>query len=120
MKLRLAAAAVALAAAGQTAQAETVYVSNEKDNTITVVDGATLRWELEAVPEGTVLRLDERVASVDEAVEGGWLVGLHLSFARLEPALAGTPVPWDWDALAVAWDRYADQGLAIPGQAPRP
>ena len=41
------------------------------------VEGATLRWELEAVPEGTVLRLHEHVASVDEAIEGGWLVGLH-------------------------------------------
>jgi uncharacterized protein YndB with AHSA1/START domain len=84
------------------------------------VDGATLRWQLEEVPEGTVLRLDETVSSVDEAVEGGWLVGLHVSFSRLEPALAGSPVPWDWDALAVAWDRYADCGLAIPGEAPRP
>ena len=57
---------------------------------------------------------------VEEAVEGGWLVGLHLSFSRLEPALAGAPVPWDWDALELAWARYAEQGLAIPGAAPRP
>ncbi|HEX4866424.1 MAG TPA: SRPBCC family protein [Acidimicrobiales bacterium] len=84
------------------------------------VDGATLRWELEAVPEGTVLRLHEHVPSVDQAIEGGWLVGLHLSFSRLEPAIAGAPVPWDWDALAVAWARYAERGLAIPGAAPRP
>lgn len=84
------------------------------------VEGATLRWELQAGPEGTVLWLHERVASVDEAIESGWLVGLHLSFARLEPAIAGTPVPWDWDALAVAWARYAEHGLAIPGAAPTP
>lgn len=84
------------------------------------VDGATLRWELEAVPEGTVLRLEERIADADEAIEGGWLVGLHISFSRLEPAIAGTPVPWDWDALAVAWARYAEHGLAIPGEAPQP
>jgi len=84
------------------------------------VEGATLRWELEPVPEGTVLRLHEHVASVEEAIEGGWLAGLHLSFSRLEPALAGTPVPWEWEALYVAWDRYAAKGLVIPGAAPRP
>ena len=76
--------------------------------------GATLRWELEAVPEGTVLRLHEHVPSVDDAIEGGWLVGLHMSFSRLEPAIAGSPVPWDWDALGVAWARYEAHGLAGP------
>lgn len=84
------------------------------------VEGATLLWELEAVPEGTVLWLHERVASAEEAIEGGWLAGLHMSFARLEPAIAGTPVPWDWDALELAWARYAEQGLAVPGESPRP
>ena len=56
----------------------------------------------------------------EEAIEGGWLVGLHLSFSRLGPALAGAPVPWDWDALAAIWERYAEQGLAVPGAAPGP
>lgn len=79
-----------------------------------LAEGATLRWELEAVPEGTVLRLHEYVPNVDDAVAGGWLVGLHLSFARLEPALAGSPAPWDWDALSVAWARYEANGLAGP------
>ena len=84
------------------------------------VPGAVLRWVLEAVPEGTVLWLHERVASVEEAIEGGWLAGLHLSFARLEPAIAGSPVPWDWDAIPDVWERYAAKGLAIPGAAPTP
>jgi uncharacterized protein YndB with AHSA1/START domain len=79
-----------------------------------LAEGATLRWELEAVPEGTILRLHEHIPNVDDAIAGGWLVGLHRSFARLEPALAGSPVPWDWDALSVDWARYEEQGLAGP------
>ena len=33
------------------------------------------------------------------------------------PALAGRPEPWDWDALAVAQAHYADLGLAAPVDA---
>ena len=83
-------------------------------------DGGVIRFErhlpypVEAVPEGTVLRFDQRVASVDEAVEGCWMVGMYTSLARLEPALAGAPVPWDWDAFAAARAHYAELGLASP------
>jgi uncharacterized protein YndB with AHSA1/START domain len=78
------------------------------------VNGVTLRWDLEAVPEGTVLRFRQLVPDVDEAVEGCWLVGLHHSMDRLEPALSGAPVPWDWDAFGAARARYAEVGLAAP------
>ena len=36
------------------------------------------------------------------------------SLARLEPALAGAPVPWDWDAFGAARAHYAELGLAAP------
>ena len=82
------------------------------------VDGVILRWDLEAVPEGTVLRFHQHVPNVDEAVEGCWMVGLHHSLDRLEPALAGAPIPWDWDAFAARQARYAEQGLApTPSEA---
>ena len=35
----------------------------------------------------------------------------------LEPSLAGRPLPWDWDAFAVAREHYAGLGLAAPVDA---
>jgi uncharacterized protein YndB with AHSA1/START domain len=78
------------------------------------VDGVTVAWELESVAEGTVLRFDQHVANVDEAVEGCWIVGMHTSLLRLPPALAGAPAPWDWDAFADLRAHYAEHGLAAP------
>ena len=78
------------------------------------VDGVTLRWDLEAVPEGTVLRFSQHVPNVDDAVEGCWIVGMHTSLLRLQPALSGAPAPWDWDAFAALRAHYADDGLAAP------
>ena len=52
-----------------------------------------------------------------EAIDNCYLVGLQASLARLEPALAGRPEPWDWDAFAVAQAHYADLGLAAPVDA---
>jgi uncharacterized protein YndB with AHSA1/START domain len=74
--------------------------------------GATMRWELESVDAGCVLRLTHFVTDVPSAMENGFVVGLHTSLSRLEPCLAGRPVPWDWDAFAEARARYADLGLA--------
>ena len=79
-----------------------------------VVPGSTLRWEIEAVDAGCVLRLTQHVSDVAAAIDGCWIVGLHTSLSRLEHSLAGTPVPWDWDAFAAARARYADAGLAAP------
>ncbi len=76
--------------------------------------GSTIRWELEAVESGCVLRLTQHVSDVAEAIDGCWLVGLHTSFSRLEPALAGVPVSWDWDAFAETQANYAAAGLAAP------
>jgi hypothetical protein len=78
------------------------------------VEGVTVRWELASAPQGTVLRFDQLVANVDEAVEGCWMVGMYTSLARLEPALAGAPVPWDWDLFGAARAHYAELGLAAP------
>ena len=74
--------------------------------------GSTLRWELEAVDTGCILRLSHLVPNVQEAIDNCYLVGLQTSLARLEPSLAGRPAPWDWDGFAAARAHYADLGLA--------
>jgi uncharacterized protein YndB with AHSA1/START domain len=79
--------------------------------------GSSMRWELEAVDTGCILRLSHTVPDVQEAIDNCYLVGLQASLARLEPCLAGRPEPWDWDAFAVAQAHYADLGLAAPVDA---
>ena len=79
--------------------------------------GSLLRWELEPTDDGCILRMAHFVTDVDAAVERGYVVGLHTSLSRLEPCLAGRPVPWDWDAFAAAQARYARLGLAAPVEA---
>ena len=79
-----------------------------------VAPGSTLRWEIEAVDSGCILRLTQHVSDVIAAIDGCWVVGLHTSLSRLEPCLAGAPAPWDWGAFADAQARYADAGLAAP------
>ena len=76
--------------------------------------GSLLRWELEAVETGCVLRLSHFVTDVDGAVERCYVVGLHASLSRLVPCLEGRPVPWDWAAFATAQDAYAVDGFAPP------
>lgn len=83
------------------------------------VPGTTLRWDLEAVDAGCVLRLTQHVTDVAAAIDGCWIVGLHTSFSRLEPMLAGSPIPWDWDAFADSQAHYAADGLA-PEPEPEP
>jgi uncharacterized protein YndB with AHSA1/START domain len=74
--------------------------------------GALLRWELEAVETGCVLRLSHFVTDVPMAIERCYVVGLHASLSRLEPCLAGVPVPWDWDGFARDQQAYAAVVLA--------
>lgn len=76
--------------------------------------GSRMRWELEALDTGCILRLSHMVPDVTEAIDNCYLVGLFTSLARLEPCLAGQPVPWDWDLFATARARYAGLGLAAP------
>ena len=76
--------------------------------------GSSMRWEIEAVDTGCILRLSHVVPDVHEAIDGCYLVGLQASLARLEPSLAGRPESWDWDAFAVAQAHYAGLGLAAP------
>lgn len=77
--------------------------------------GSRMRWELEPVPTGCILRLSHHVPDAQEAIDNCYLVGLQTSLARLEPGLAGHPVPWDWEAFATARAHYAALGLASPG-----
>jgi uncharacterized protein YndB with AHSA1/START domain len=74
--------------------------------------GSLMRWELEAVDTGCVLRLSHFVTDPSAAIGQCFVVGLHTSLSRLEPCLAGSPAPWDWDAFAEAQAHYASLGLA--------
>ena len=79
--------------------------------------GSRMRWELEAVDTGCILRLSHVVPDVQEAIDNCYLVGLQTSLDRLEPSLAGRPEPWDWDAFAAAQGQYAEHRLAAPVDA---
>ena len=79
---------------------------------------SAVRWELESVDAGCVLRLSHFVTDTDTAIDNCYVVGLHHSLARLAPCLAGRPIAWDWDAFAEAQAHYADIGLAAPLDAP--
>jgi uncharacterized protein YndB with AHSA1/START domain len=74
--------------------------------------GSRVLWELEPSGDGCVLRLSHFVADPATAIENCYAVGLHTSLERLEPSLAGTPTPWDWDAFARHQRRYAAAGFA--------
>ena len=54
--------------------------------------GSYMRWELEPVDTGCVLRLSHFVTDPDAAIDNCYVVGLHTSLARLDPCLAGRPV----------------------------
>lgn len=79
--------------------------------------GSYMRWELDAVDSGCVLRLSYFVTDPARAVDNCYVVGLHTSLARLVPCLAGQPVAWDWEAFADAQRHYAGAGLAPPVDA---
>ena len=80
--------------------------------------GSYLRWELEPVATGCVLRLSHFVTDTDAAIGNCYVVGLHASLARLAPCLARRPVAWDWAGFAEAQAHYARIGLAPPVSAP--
>ena len=81
----------------------------------THLDAASyLRWELEQVHTGCVLRLSHFVTDTAGAIDKSYVAGLHVSLARLLPCLAGRPVSWDRDAFAEARAHYARVGLAAP------
>lgn len=76
--------------------------------------GSLMRWELEPVEAGCILRLSHFVPDPATAVDNCYVVGLHTSLSRLEPCLAGHPIPWDWDEFAAAQAAYERLGLAPP------
>jgi uncharacterized protein YndB with AHSA1/START domain len=80
--------------------------------------GSSMRWELEAVDAGCVLRLSHFVTDTAAAIDNCYVVGLHASLARLSPCLAGRPIAWDWDGFADAQAHYASIGLASAASAP--
>jgi uncharacterized protein YndB with AHSA1/START domain len=73
-----------------------------------------MRWELEPVDTGCVLRLSHFVTDPGAAIDNCYVVGLHTSLARLVPCLDGRPVAWDWDGFADAQAHYASMGFAPP------
>jgi hypothetical protein len=79
--------------------------------------GSYMRWELEPVETGCVLRLSHFVTDTAAAIDKWYVVGLHASLACLEPCLAGRPVAWDWDGFADAQSHYASLGLAPAASA---
>ena len=75
----------------------------------------TLTWELAAEGGGCRLRLTQDTPDIAAALAEGHIVGMHHSLDRLEPALAGTPEPWDWDRLPVIEAEYRELlGDAVP------
>ncbi len=76
--------------------------------------GSKVRWELEPVGDGCVLRLAHFLTDPDAGIERCYVVGLHTSLSRLAPCLAGEPIAWDWDAFAATQSAYAELGLAPP------
>ena len=74
--------------------------------------GSYMRWELEPVETGCVLRLSHFVTDTAAAIDNCYVVGLHASLARLVPCLAGRPTAWDWDGFAEAQAHYATIGIA--------
>ena len=79
--------------------------------------GSVLRWELtpdgpDIDAAGCTLQLTQTVPSRETVIEKGFLVGLHHSLERLSAMLAGQPMDWDWDRLAVHQARYHQRGLA--------
>ena len=79
--------------------------------------GSVMRWELEPTATGTTLRLAHHVADAENAIGNCYVVGLHTSLSRLEPVLAGTPAPWDWDEFARTQAGYHELGFAPEGEA---
>jgi len=79
--------------------------------------GSYLRWELESVDTGCVLRLCHFVTDAADAIDKCYVVGLHTSLARLAPCLAREPIAWDWGSFADAQAHYASIGLAAPVSA---
>lgn len=76
--------------------------------------GSYMRWELASVDTGCVLRLSHFTTDPAGAIEKCFVVGLHTSLSRLEPALAGQPIAWDDDEFLVTQAAYAGAGLAPP------
>ena len=74
--------------------------------------GSLMRWELEPTDTGCTLRLSHFVTDPDAAIGNCFVVGLHTSLGRLEPSLAGEPVPWDWERFAETQAAYAGLGFA--------
>ena len=79
--------------------------------------GSIVRWELEAVGDGCILRLAHVLPDPDAGIGRCYVVGLHTSLGRLEPCLAGNPIPWDWDEFATSQAAYAALGLAPPAES---
>ena len=73
-----------------------------------------MRWELEPVDTGCVLRLSHFVTDADAAIDNCYVVGLHTSLARLEPASPVGPSPGTGTASPRRRRTTPSLGLAAP------
>ena len=73
----------------------------------THLDGASIvTWSLSVDGDGCVLSLVQTTTDIDAVLAQGHPAGLHCSLDRLDPALRGAPVPWDWDHLSSLQREY--------------
>ena len=71
-----------------------------------------IKWELAEHEEGCALVFTQTVPDRPRFIQNNFVVGTHTSLDRLGSLLEGTPIGWDWDAMAEHQRRYAAAGLA--------
>ncbi len=87
-------------------------------STPTPSSASTMRWELEADGHRLRAAAQPRTSPTsDEAIDNCWLVGLHTSLARLEPASPAAGRRGTGTRFAAAQAHYAELGLAPPVDA---
>ena len=78
--------------------------------------GVVITWQFSENQGGCLLVFTQTVPDRAQAIENNFIVGVHTSLDRLDALLAGSPAPWDWDAMGAHQRRYAAIGLAALAQ----
>jgi uncharacterized protein YndB with AHSA1/START domain len=71
-----------------------------------------ITWELTEHDGGCSLVFTQTVPDRARAIQNNFVVGTHTSLDRLGALLQGSPMDWDWDAMAEHQRRYAEAGIA--------